>query len=269
MKKERKGAVRQGVDAVEVAGIILKALLRGSRPARLKDLETATGIPAAKIHRYLVSMIRCGLVARPSNSALYDFGLLAHQIGQAAARDSDAVWTMEARLAAFSADVGEVVGVARWVGDGVAFLKWFESSPEFSIQLKPGMRLDITASATAKLLAAFLPREMTEPIVKNELDGRKARSAAQIEAIYGEYARIRARRIANSLGARQHGLNALSVPVFDWRGEVVFAVTALGMGPRFDADIDGDLARRMLALSDEMSMQLGAAPDGVRTAQEP
>jgi DNA-binding IclR family transcriptional regulator len=252
-------ASRQGIDAVEVSGAILQALLRVPRPARLKDLETTTGIPSAKIHRYLVSMIRCGLVLRHENTARYDFGLLAHQVGQVAARDNSVVSKMEARLAQFSAEVGEVIGVAQWVGNGVTFVNWFESSPEFSLRLKPGMRLGVTTSATAKLLAAYLPRQTTEPIVKDELAVQTTLSAAQTEWVYKEYSEIRRRRIANSLGARRSGLNALSVPIFNREGHVVVAVTALGMAPRFDANIDGKLARKMLALSDELSAQMGHA----------
>jgi DNA-binding IclR family transcriptional regulator len=249
---------RQGIDAVEVAGAILQALLRCPRPARLKDIEIATGIPSAKIHRYLVSMIRCGLVRRHGSNGRYDFGLLAHQVGQVVARDNDVASQMEARLAQFSEHIGEVVGVAQWVGNGVTFVNWFESSPEFSIRLKPGMQLDITTSATAKLLAAYLMREVTEPLVKSELAERQINSAKQIEQVYREYADIRARGIANSLGARRSGLNALSVPIFDCDGRVVVAVTALGMAPRFDADTTGTLARQMLALSKELSAQMGS-----------
>jgi DNA-binding IclR family transcriptional regulator len=248
---------RQGIDAVEVAGAILQALLRCPRPARLKDIEIATGIPSAKIHRYLVSMIRCGLVRQHESSGRYDFGLLAHQVGQVAARDNDVVSQMEARLAEFSHHIGEVVGVAQWVGNGVSFVNWFESSPEFSIRLKPGMQLGVTTSATAKLLAAYLAREVTESLVRGELAERRMDSAEHIERVYREYAQIRARRIANSLGARRSGLNALSVPVFDSDGRVVVAVTVLGMAPRFDADIAGTLAGQMLALSEELSAQMG------------
>jgi DNA-binding IclR family transcriptional regulator len=250
---------RQGIDAVEVAGAIMQALLRCPRPARLKDIEIATGIPSAKIHRYLVSMIRCGLVRRHESNGRYDFGLLAHQVGQVVARDNDVVSQIEARLAQFSRDIGEVVGVAQWVSNGVAFVNWFESSPEFSIRLKPGLKLGITTSATAKLLAAHLPREVTEPLVRDELVERQVTAAGQIERVYREYAEIRARGIANSLGARRSGLNALSVPVFDREGRVVVAVTALGMAPRFDADMTGSLARQMLALSEELSAQMGCA----------
>ena len=115
-------AGRQGIDAVEVAGAILQALLRCPRPARLKDIEIASGIASAKLHRYLVSMIRCGLVRRHESSGRYDFGLLAHQVGQVAARDNAAVSQIEARLAEFSRHVGEVIGVAQWVGNGVTFV---------------------------------------------------------------------------------------------------------------------------------------------------
>ena len=250
-------APRQGIDAVEVAGSILQALLRCPRPARLKDIELATGIPSAKIHRYLGSMIRCGLVRRHGSSGRYDFGLLAHQVGQVVARDNDVVAQIEARLAQFSQHVGEVVGVAQWVGNGVAFVNWFESSPEFSIRLKPGMQLGITTSATAKLFAAYLPREATEQLVRSELAERQMNSTEQIERVYRDYAEIRAQGIANSLGARRSGLNALSVPIFDRDGQVVVAVTALGMAPRFDADVAGPLAGQMLALAEELSAQMG------------
>ena len=245
----------QGIDAVEVAGAILQALLRCERPARLKDIETATGIASAKLHRYLVSMIRCGLVRR--NGGRYDFGLLAYQVGQVVTRDNDVVSQIEARLAQFSQEIGEVVGVAQWVGNGITFVNWFESSPEFSIRLKPGIQLGITTSATAKLLAAYLPREVTEPLVRSELAERQMPVGGQVERVYSEYAKIRARGIANSLGARRSGLNALSVPIFASNGQVVVAVTALGMAPRFHAEMTGAVAARMLALSQELSAQMG------------
>ena len=164
---------------------------------------------------------------------------------------------IEARLAQFSHEVGEVIGVAQWVGNGVTFVNWFESSPEFSIRLKPGLQLGITTSATAKLLAAYLPRDVTEPLVKRELAERRIEESEGIERVYGDYAEIRGRGIANSLGANRSGLNALSVPVFDREGQVVVAVTALGMAPRFDADVSGALAQQMLALSGALSAQMG------------
>jgi len=73
---------QQGVDAAEVVGEIVQGMLQTSRPVRLKDLEMQTGIASAKLHRYLVSMMRSGLVTKSADGSRYDFGLLAYRIGQ-------------------------------------------------------------------------------------------------------------------------------------------------------------------------------------------
>ena len=72
---------QQGVDAAEVVGEIVQGMLKTSRPVRLKDLEMQTGIASAKLHRYLVSMMRSGLVTKSADGSRYDFGLLAYRIG--------------------------------------------------------------------------------------------------------------------------------------------------------------------------------------------
>src|SRR5712672_3565887 len=75
---DRKSTTRQkgGVNSVEVAGILLRAISEAAGPARLADIARATGMPTAKAHRYIVSLIRAGLVERDPNSGHYDLGPL-------------------------------------------------------------------------------------------------------------------------------------------------------------------------------------------------
>lgn len=255
-----------GVDAVEVVGTILQAFLRLTRPVRLKDLEAETGIAAAKLHRYLVSMVRCGLVARESGGHRYDFGLLTYRVGQVAAHDANALALLEPHFEEFvarlgKADLGQAVGIGQWVGRGATIVRWFESNAPFSVRTKPGVALSITASATAKLLAAHQPRELTEPLVRQELQEQGKVTKAAVEAVYAEYEGIRKAGIAWSLGARRRGLNALSVPLFDHEGKVIAAVTVLGMAPQFDAAPDGTAAKLLRELGRELSARMGQPED--------
>jgi IclR family acetate operon transcriptional repressor len=71
--------------------------------------------------------------------------------------------------------------------------------------------------------------------VRKELAEKGQLTDKDVARIYADYAAIRKRGIAHSLGARQSGLNALSAPVMDQHGAVVAAVTMLGMAPHFDA----------------------------------
>lgn len=254
---------RQGVDAVEVVGVILQAMLRLPRPTRLKEIETATGIAAAKLHRYLVSMVRCGMVSRQDGGNRYDFGLLTYRLGQVAAHDHSVLSLLEPMFEKFvsqlgNPDLGQAVGIGQWVGHGATIVRWFESDSALSVRLKPGVNLSLTTSATAMLLAAYLPREKTEALVRQELLERGEGSDVDVSAVYAQYARIRAQGIASSLGARRSGLNALSAPLFDARGHVIAAITILGMSPLFRAEVNGSAAALLRRLGTELSGQIGS-----------
>ncbi len=62
----QSGKPRLGIQSVEVAAEILRALSQGAETHPLKELSTALKMPAAKIHRYLVSLTRTGLARQDS-----------------------------------------------------------------------------------------------------------------------------------------------------------------------------------------------------------
>ena len=264
-KKQAMQARQQGVDAAEVVGEILQGMLQTSRPVRLKDLEKQTGIASAKLHRYLVSMLRSGLVAKSADGSRYDFGLLAYRIGQLATHDPDELDLLEPFFKDFidqlqDDDLGQAVGIGRWVGTGATMVKWFERESPLSIRSNPGAQLGITTSATAKLLAAYLPAEVTKPLVLRELKERDCLTNANVKLVFNDYANIVSAGVANSIGARRTGLNALSTPLFDQSGKVVAAITILGMAPNFEAQLDGRAAELLMALGRQLSLKLGFSP---------
>ena len=76
---------QQGVQSVEIGMALLSALAAHPRPAALSQLAEAAGLAPAKAHRYLVSLIRAGMVERSADSGKYRLGEAALQaIGPAA-----------------------------------------------------------------------------------------------------------------------------------------------------------------------------------------
>ncbi len=256
---------QQGVEAAQVVGTILEGMLNTSRPVRLKDLEKQTGIASAKLHRYLVSMLRTGLITKSVDASRYDFGLLAYRIGQSATHNPDVWELLKPDLEDFigqlqDEDLGQALGIGRWIGTGATMVKWFERDSPLSIRSNPGVQLGVTTSATAKLLAAHLPPEVTHPLVLRELQDNGRGSNAQVKKIFSEYAQILDCGIANSMGARRTGLNALSTPLFDSSGQVVAAITVLGMAPHFNASLEGRAATLLKQLGQSLSGKLGFQP---------
>ena len=72
---------RGGVQSVGIAATILKALAAGGGVLPLKHLAAATGMPRAKVHRYLASLRGAGLITQDAETGHYAIGPEAVTIG--------------------------------------------------------------------------------------------------------------------------------------------------------------------------------------------
>lgn len=103
---------RQGIQSVETAGRVLRALADAREPLMLRDLAARAGMPAAKAHRYLVSLARLGLVEQQPASGRYGLGQFALEIGLAALAGLDPVTVAARWLEGLARETGETVAIA-------------------------------------------------------------------------------------------------------------------------------------------------------------
>ena len=77
-----------GVQSAEVALHLLRVLAEGGGNMVLSRLAAAAGMPAAKAHRYVVSLMRAGFVEQPGRDGNYGLGAQALRLGARCARPS-------------------------------------------------------------------------------------------------------------------------------------------------------------------------------------
>src|ERR1700691_3384611 len=65
---------QQGVQGVEIGLRIAYALANAPGPMALRDLAAATRLAPSKVHRYLVSLCRSGMVEQDGTNGRYDLG---------------------------------------------------------------------------------------------------------------------------------------------------------------------------------------------------
>ena len=246
-----------GVASVDVATTIVRALLSLGGSARLKDLEQQTGIHAGTVHRYLVSLVRSGLVRREENSTRYAFGLLAYQIGLLAAHRNDAVTLAAPAVAEFCQHIGETCGIGVWLGTGATIVRWFEANRPVSITLRPGTPLTLTRSSTGQMFAAHLRRKTLEPLLRKELAQEDDVDAAVDKALRA-LAQVRERGLSRAHGSHIPGISSLSAPVYGPDAQLAFVISAIGNSATFDARLDGKVGEALKAFAAEMSRRMGA-----------
>lgn len=263
------GDRRGGVQSVETAAGILAVMAAADGPQSLKSLAAAAGMAPAKAHRYLVSLVRGGLVEQDPASGHYALGGLALNLGLAALRRLDVVELAAAALADLCEAIDETVLLAIWGNRGPVVIRWREASHPVTVNVRVGSVMPLLRSSTGRVFLAYLPEAATETMLKTELaaaDESLPDVPRNVAAARSLAADVRTRGLARVRGQMLPGVAALSAPVFQHDGSLQAVLTVLGPAPAFDVAWTGANAVALTAAAQALSARLGyhaAAETGV------
>jgi len=243
-----------GVQSVEVGMHLLKVLMDLGRPVMLKELAAAAGMSAQKAHRYLVSLVRCGMVEQSMPGGRYGLGEFALNVGLAALSQLNVVRIASDAVTELRDRTDQSCLLAVWGSHGPTIVRMSEGSRPLVTSARVGVVLSMVNSATGRVFAAYLPRDTTREILEPELDDVDRGHFTEL------LADARIRGISSTEGEEQATINAISAPLFDHLGGIVGALTLLGAEKHFDVAWDGSLARELIAVSRSVSNRLGYQP---------
>ncbi|HEY8606239.1 MAG TPA: IclR family transcriptional regulator [Noviherbaspirillum sp.] len=268
---------KQGIQSIEVAAPLLVALAQAQGALPLTALARQAAMPAAKAHRYLVSLIRVGLIEQDAASGMYDLGPLALELGLASLGRLDAVRLADEAMAALRDATGETVALAAWGNFGPTYIRLLQSRRPVTINLQIGSVMPMTYTASGLCFAAFLPEAETDAMLRAELAQNRAeridapRSRKDLEPLLEETRRQGLARMIGRLdpaaarpaGASRSaerllaGFNAFAAPVFDHDRRMRFALTVVGSSAHIDAHWQGPIAQAARTQAALLSRRLG------------
>ncbi len=251
-------AVRQrpGIQSVEIASRILAAMAEALQPLALKDLARRCGMPAAKVHRYLVSLTRTNLVAQDSSDGRYSIGPAAIGLGLAGLHSVDAVRIASEILGELRDASGETAVLAIWSSAGPVIIRIEESSRPVFMNVRVGSTLPLLRSAVGLVFAAYRSDAEARRLVAKE---RRALGRGQGRGGAIEERLVRTQRLGIGMvdGDIVPGVTALAAPVFDHRARIVASVALLGGPEQLQAEADSASARLLKKAAAAISERLG------------
>jgi DNA-binding IclR family transcriptional regulator len=225
--------IKRGVNALDHALTVLKALAMLNAPATLTDIARAAGMPATRAHRYLASFIAAGLVSQPERSGRYDLGKGAMEIGLAAIARNDVVNRVADRLIDLTEATGCTAMLSIWGNQGPTVVRWERAATFIVTTLGLGTTFPLLNSATGRVFLANLPDRLTgsaldrEIIARNTAGGRVIDMDVSPRGLARLKEQVRAQGYAAVEGRLIPGLQAASAPVLNWQGEIECAVTLI------------------------------------------
>ena len=238
-----------GVQSVEIAGRLLKTLAQLGGPQTLKDFSAAAGLSPAKAHRYLVSLIREGLIEQSSIDGRYDFSGAAREIGRAAINRLDIMRIGAPLLVDLRNVLQQTVFLGVWGNDGPTVLYWLDVPRPVSVIIRPGSILPLLTSALGLVCAAYLPPDLTKRRIAKEIAEHKRSGLDFAVKSEAEAARkladVRARGFSLVKGDLIRGIDAMAVPVLDFKKDLVAVLAAVGPSKSIDVSSNGKSIREL------------------------
>ena len=227
----------RGIQSVDIALAVLSGLSTATGPLSLSDLGAVTGMPPAKLHRYLASFVAAGYVTQRHRSGSYDLGPAALQLGVAAMARSDIINRVASDLPVLTAQTGATALLAVWGDQGATIVRWERAASFIITTLGLGTTLPLLLSATGQIFLTYATPALIGSRLEQELANAVNADPLALQSV------TRAQGYARTDGRFIPGLSAVSAPVLNWQGDIEAAITLVGTDARMIADESPELVR--------------------------
>lgn len=245
---------RQGIQSVEIAMQVLLSLESGAGPMSLTQLANRSGMQPSKVHRYLVSLGRVGLVTQSATSGWYDLGPSLRRLGAEALRRMDEVGIASDYLPALRDRTGHAVNMAVWGDAGPVVIRWDYGAHVLPITVRVGATLPLLSSSVGRVYLAILPETITRPVVSAQRStDRSGLSAEEMDRILAE---VRRDGYATTAGGVIPGIFSLAAPVYT-TGDVLPLAVSIAVPdrlaqPKALKSLIAELLKTTLAMSEAL-----------------
>jgi len=257
---------RQGVQSVEVGGRILAVMAAMSGPGTLKDIAKGAGMSASKVHRYLVSLAKCGLVRQERTSSRYDLGETALGLGLAALARLNVVQLATEAIVELNRTRDLTTLLSVWSERGPVVVGWHDSSELVVCNVHVGSVFPLLRTATGRVFLAFQPKQAVEAMVRRELGGlvshlpnHRVRTQKDVEELIQE---VRRTRLGKTREEFLPGLDAVAAPLFDHQGRIAAAIAFIDLAGGSAKAGAGSHAAALLEVAADLSRKLGFVDRG-------
>lgn len=242
-----------GIQAIEFGLTLLRPILAAGGSATLKEIADATGVAPPKAHRYLVSLVRTGLLERDSTALRYRPGPLAVQLGFSAIGMLDRDGAGRATVLSLAATTGFTACLVVWANRGPTVVAVEPGQGAIFTGLRIGSQLPLLRSASGRVFLAHLPATATAPLLIEE----GGQPADEDRALARALKQIREQGVSTIRDAVMPGMSGLSAPVLDHAGTLNCALTLLGQTALLDTSLKGSPATVLRAAAAKLSARLG------------
>jgi DNA-binding IclR family transcriptional regulator len=246
------------VPAVERAILILKLL--GQEPGGLTISQITQEISIAKstVFTILTTLNLYGLVERAEETGRYQLGMALFTLGSSVIERLD----IRSRAYPILKSLAQQTRLTTHLGiideDEVIYIEKIEGQGPIQISSAVGRRMGVHCTSLGKTILAHLPEEKLQTIFTgSKLPQRTPNTITSVPLLQDDLSRTKERGYAFDDEENELGIRCLGAPIFNHRGEVLYAVSISGPRDRVSLDTIEQLAEQLKQAAYEISQAVG------------
>ena len=218
-----------GVQSLEVGLTVLDTLIEKNEPIMLKELAALLDMHPAKVHRYVVSLIRKGYANQLSDGR-YCLGERANSFGMNAIKNMNMVELVQPFLSEIQRHLNCSIHISKWLVDSPVVIQSLESGHVINVLTRVGSRMPLVNSSTGRLHSCYQPERFVHELLKAEW--KKKSGMKVFPSNWDQFKECKDSILNNgyslATGEMMIGINAISIPVFSLGNQLDHVITCIG-----------------------------------------
>jgi len=241
-----KGPRTYHVRAVERAMRILSSFDGEYAERGVSEIAQATGLHKATAHRIMMTLLNCGFLERTADGEKFRLGLRLVELGLGALRDLDLRRAAFPYMQQLVERFDETCDLGIFDRGRVLYVEVVHSEHSLAITTRVGRRLPVHCTASGRVLLAFLPPEVVEPILSAPLLVCTEKTITSPAQLREELEATRQRGYGLDDEEFEVGIRAVSVPIWDIDGNVIAALSMPGPTNRMSLERIPEIAQALI-----------------------
>jgi DNA-binding IclR family transcriptional regulator len=245
------------VRAVERALQIL-ACFDDEHPERgISDIAQAVGLHKATTHRIVTTLMSFGYIERAEDGQRYRLGLRLADLGYKVIRRMDLRSEAQTLMADLTHRLGETSDLSVYDRGQVLYIEVVHANHALMIAAAVGRSMPVHATASGKVLMAFMPAQVREAALGQALTAHTPHTVTDPAELRRQLEEVRKRGYAVDDEEFEQGIRAVSAPIRNREGAVIAAMSVAGPASRLTPERIPETARELVATAGAVSRRLG------------
>ncbi len=235
---------------------ILEHLAESRDGLSVAQIADRVGLHRSSVYRYLSSLMEQEYVVKTSDGC-YELGPRVLELATIVLERIDLRQVARPALIRLCEETSATVHLSQLNGTEVVYLDKVETSRTLPLHSRIGGRAPSYCTGVGKALLAHLhPEQLEQVLVRTELKRYTENTIVDPAALREELAAVHAAGHAVDRGEHEEDISCVAAPVFDYKGEVVVAISVTDIKRRMNGNEDW-YAQRVRQVASEISHRLG------------